>query len=295
MKNSLKKIYYLTHNKLSLKKYNLNLTYIFHTESIYDDIIFKRLIKFCKKYFDLTGTLPICAIIPPTSIHIKEKINAIGLTDNEFIKRVKALEKVSTLGYHGHFYLDNNNSYQNAMHCNSYNSEELLEQFQRDINWFKCNNINHNGIYTGGWWFINQKLICMLLDQKFKFDFTFSHAHFFYNQYSMHIMNENDIAPGEIFILRKNNNELKCIQNFIGAHRSIFTQDFNRKMISLLNKHTINKVNYGVINSHDYDLDFDNTIACIKHLQDNSIKFLGINDLVSSYYDQKINPKSIEI
>jgi len=279
MKSLLKKISYAFYKKGQLKSHNIKLGYIFHTERLYDDRLFNQLILFCKKYKAITCAEPICTVIPPSNLQLKRELNERAFPEKEYASRIIELSQYSTIGYHGHFYLDNNPFNYNAIHCNSFNANNLTEQFENDINWFEKNQIPHNNIYAGGWWFFNENLLQLLLQYGFQFDFSFSKAPFFYNQFSNEIMNENNIPTGEVFEIGfDGEKKLTCIQNFIGMHTTSFPEDFDRNMKKLdLNIKEL----VGVVNAHDYDLNFDNTLRCIEfQMKFNNIKFLSFNDLI---------------
>jgi hypothetical protein len=290
MKDLIKKVYYLLPNNYSLSDYNLNLAYIFHTEKIYDEVIFDRLKNFCTRFKQISGAKPICTIIPPTNLLLKKEMNSKHISESHFTEKVIELSQISTLGYHGHFYLDNNPEYYNAIQCDNFISKYLTQQFNADIEWFDKNNISHHGIYTGGWWFINEPLLNLLFENNFKYDFTFSHSNYFYNKFSIEIMNKNNIVPGEAFYLTNNTNKNKilCIQNFIGVHGTRFPLDFNRNFIALYKHNKIPPINIGVVNSHDYDLNLEYTLNCIQHLLGkNKVKFHSINEIDSLINRQK--------
>ncbi len=280
MKNIIKKLMYNVLFKTIKYQGEISLGYIFHTEKIYDEIVFSNLILFCEKYYKLTGVKPICTIVPPTNLLVKQEMLKNNVSEKNFIERLTMLEKVSTLGYHGHYYLNDTPTYINAIHCNSFNPVQLSRQFIRDIEWFKMNNINNNGIYAGGWWFLNEFLVKLLLKNNFKYDFSISYSPNFYNQYSISMGEEYNIDKGETFFIKDGINELMFIQNFIGLHNTKYPQDFIRNLQMLLPINDFLSIS-GVVNSHDYDLDINNTINCISYLLENtSIKFCDFNKLI---------------
>jgi hypothetical protein len=281
IKNIAKRMLYTFSPKRQLKSHNIKLGYIFHTERLYDDQIFNRLILFCQKYKVITGVEPICAVIPPSNLLLKQDMRANNFSESDYTSRIIELSNHSTIGYHGHFYLENNPVYYNAIHCNNFKVENLRTQFENDIQWFEKNQIAHNNIYTAGWWFFNEDLLQLLLQHGFQFDFSFSRAPFFYNQFSNEVMNENNIPTGEVFeISVDGKKKLTCIQNFIGMHTTNFPEDFDRNMkrLNLTTKELV-----GVVNSHDYDLHFENTLKCIEfQIKYNKITFLSFNDLIAN-------------
>jgi hypothetical protein len=181
MKDLFKAAYYFFQKKNSLLKLNLHLAYIFHTEKIYDDQIFSRLLSFCIAYQDLTGAKPICAIIPPSNPLLRKEMEATGFSEADFCIRIAKLSQWATLGYHGHFYLDEKPLYHYAIHSYNFRYLDLEKQFLQDVRWFEENGISHNGIYAGGWWFFNKALLSLLLNNDFRYDFSFSQCKYFYN------------------------------------------------------------------------------------------------------------------
>ncbi len=282
MKNVLKRVYYLGQKSNRLLKYNLQLAYIFHTERIYEDEVFSKLTLFCKSYYELTGAKPICAVIPPTSLHIKNGLEDFGFSEDQFVERLHILSSLSTIGYHGHFYLKESLAEYNAIHCNNANASDISKQFTKDLNWFAKHQINHNGIYAAGWWFFNQTILDLLIKNGFEYDFSFSQAPYFYNQYSVKVMQDHDIDPGEPFLLKMPDNPspITCIQNFIGLHNTPFPQDFNRNFEKLYEGKRVKPITIGVVNAHDYDLSYTHTLACIKHLMNhNKVQFHSFDSL----------------
>lgn len=283
IRNLLKRVLYTLTNYNSFRSLNVELGYVFHTEKIYDDLLFNQLLEFCEKYYAITNARPICTIIPPTNALLNKKLLSLGFSEEKFIQRVVVLSNYSTIGYHGHYYLNDEPNYYNAIHCNSFNIDDLKAQFKRDINWFTTAQIDHNQIYAGGWWFFNKDLLSLLLLNGFKYDFTFSKATYFYNQFSNKMMNEFKIKTGESFSLKLDNEipKIKCIQNFIGMHSTPFPEDFDRNFIKILEE-PYSQIT-GVVNSHDYDLDLVNTIKCVNYQKEkNNVKFISFDQLIDS-------------
>ena len=283
LKHFIKSALYFFQPKVVLSEYPVNLGYIFHTEKIHDDSLFRQLVEFCIQFRRMTGAQPICTIIPPTNLLLKQELLEARFTEDQFVNRLQELSEVATLGYHGHFYLNSDPDYINAIHCHSFNRNNLDSQFNRDIEWFASNGISTNRIYAGGWWFINKELVQLLADSGFEFDFTSSRLKYYYNHYSTMVMNRGNIEAGESFYLdTRNGRMILCIQNFITCHDSPFPQDFVRNMKSLLSPNSDKMAVTGVVNSHDYDLQFDNTIRCVDYLLKNtSVVFHSFPELVN--------------
>src|SRR5690606_35241076 len=111
----------------------------------------------------------------------------------------------------------------------------LENQIINDLNWFSKHELNHNGLYAAGWWFVNKELIYILIKNGFTFDFSFSRHIHFINQFSLKLMNENNIQAGDPFqIFAPEIGALTEIQNLIGAPSTPFIQDFNRHLLKII-------------------------------------------------------------
>jgi hypothetical protein len=277
-----KRAMYALYPKTSLQKYQLQLSYVFHTEWIYHKNTFEGLLAFCKAYTNLTNAKAICTIMTGANVRVMAGMKKENCSNEEFVSRVHQLAQVATIGYHGHFWTSVEKMEQDvyALHSTDFIPESFSEQFDKDLAWFEKNSITHHGIYAGGWWFMNEFIAKKLMENNFKVDMSSSQAPYFYNAFSMNLMIQNKIACGESFYLKDKelNKKLLCIQNLIGAHGSKFPLDFDRNLKKLdLRKHTT-----GLINSHDYDQIFSTTLNCIKHLlTDASAKFHSYNELIA--------------
>ena len=163
MKTLLKRLYYLLNSNSGLAHYDMTFLYVFHTEYIFNDILFKQLISFCKDYKSLTGSKVINTIMTGVNPRIKKGIFNSGITMSEFVNRVKKLSEISTIGYHGHYHIDVNNheAIECEIHCNNFLYNAVEEQMENDLKWFKDHEINHNFIYAPGWYFMNAPMIVL--------------------------------------------------------------------------------------------------------------------------------------
>ena len=276
------------------KTRDLELAYIFHTENIFDADIFYRLIHFCKRYQELTGQRPICAVMPAINLRVRKGMIKSGVTQEEYVARVKALSQYATIGYHGHFWFSPQafDRPEAEIRCNNFNRRALLEQLEADLMWFRSNGIEHNGIYAAGWWVMNAAIQKILMDHDFKYDFSFSQSIWFRNQYSYAFMREHQIRAGESFIILSeassgDSQRLYCVQNLIGCHDTPFVEDFERNLKKLLGDS--GDTACGVINAHDFDLDFANTVRCLEHLtRQKRVKFHGFESLSEELKKQKL-------
>ena len=295
MKNLSKKLIY-TFYRPKLPETRLHLGYIFHTEKIFDQKLFSKLLQFCESYQRITGKKPICTLMSGVNPLVLEGMKAHAVSPALYVERARQLSRVSTLGYHGHFWSDLRNLEEPSSQIKGRRPSEpaLAIQFENDLHWFKSNGLDHNGIYSGGWWFMSEQVHELLIKSGFVLDFTFSHAPYFRNPYSHQIMQTHQIRAGEVCRVE---NQLFCIQNFIGCHTTPFVEDFYRNMRKLLtNDGQTKSPSYGVVNSHDYDLDLENTLMCIESLRANSsVEFWGAEDF-RSLTDQKRDAiKSVSI
>jgi hypothetical protein len=278
MKNLAKKILYTLYTpKLPVGR--IQLGYIFHTEQIYDQKLFTQLLSFCESYQKITGKRPICTLMTGVNPLVAEGMKNHRVSAQEYVLRARQLSEVSTLGYHGHFWSDVSKLHDAASQIKGRRSIEpaLKTQFENDLQWFKSNGLNHNGIYSGGWWFMSEQVQKLLVQHGFSLDFTFSKAPYFRNPYSQDLMQKNQIRIGEVCRIEE---QLLCIQNFIGCHTTPYIEDFYRNMRKLLAEDgQPDSPIHGVVNSHDYDLDVVNTLKCIEALKkDPSVEFCDVQD-----------------
>ncbi len=276
-----KKSIYSVYSSKSLQAFDLNLGYIFHTEWLYHTATFDQLLAFCKNYTSLTRAKVICTIMTGVNPLVQAGMKKENCSAELFLERVNKLAQVATIGYHGHFWTNTHRFTEAAfaIHSNTFEPKLLQPQLEADLNWFQQNKIEHNGIYAAGWWFTNRYLLEQLLQANFTVDYSFSKAPYFYNAFSMKLMQENNIKTGEAFFVRpkESSKRMLCIQNLIGAHDSPFVLDFDRNLKKILDSKNV----YGVLNAHDYDRSFTYTLNCIEHLlKDANAKFFGHTELV---------------
>ncbi|MBG8555500.1 hypothetical protein [Hymenobacter guriensis] len=283
MKAAVKSLFYKVRPYKIPQQYNFHLGYIFHTENVFDQALFSKLLSFCQEYYSITGKRPICTVMAGTSPKVAAGCAEHKCSDEMLAARYHQLASVATLGYHGHFYLNPAlyHRFESEIRSNNFITAPLETQFSRDLDWFKKHNLNHNGLYAGGWWFMNSQLIELLMNAGFKFDFSFSKSSFFRNQYSHKLIQENSINTGQSFKIVKGDTTLYEIQNLIGAHTTPFVDDFYRVLSGLLTPSQLEVV--GVLNSHDYDLDYKNTLMIIRDAAaQKSVRFFDAEDLLNN-------------
>ena len=285
VKNIVKSVYY-TFNKVGFPKgVTFKLGFIFHTEGIFNPGIHKTLIRFCKDYFSITNTQCICVVMTPPNKRIEKGMIEFGCSNQEYINRMQELSEVAHIGFHGHFWHDplkfENEDFDIRKKNTDYDYRVFYQQFEEQVNWLYGNNITHNHTYSGGWWFINKDLIELLLKHGFQYDYTISKSPNLWNPFTLELVKNNNIKFGESFYTKLNNKKLLHIQNLHSGHDTPFPQDSTRFMNTLIEKELPNIT--GVLNSHDYCLDYDYTINWIRYLNElPQVTFLNHQDLIKT-------------
>ncbi len=278
IKNLGKHIYYAMRRSPRLDDYRVTLSYIFHTEHLFDDAVWRRLIGFCDSYRALTGARPICTAMSGANAMVAGECARRGIADGLLAERIALLSEKATLGYHGHFYTeraawaDPRSFIKDA----NFSADVVAAQMDADIAWFKRRGLDTNRLYAAGWWFQNPSVLAMLSERGFEVDFSFSWAPWFGNDFSRGVMRQNRIAAGQPF----RSAGLLCIQNLIGCHQTPFPQDFVRNLRAILGEHPRDVI--GVVNSHDYDLAPAATLACIEYLmRRDDVQFVDSTRLIA--------------
>lgn len=284
-KNLLKKFYYSINNVAFPQKMQLNTGFIFHTEEIFNPVIHQTLIRFCKEYQFVTGTKCICVTMTPPNKRVEKGMKLFGCSNQEYINRMHELSDVAHIGFHGHFWHDpekfEDANFDIRKNNTNYNYDIFYKQFEDQINWFYENNIAHNNTYSGGWWFLNKDLIQLLMKHNIRFDYTVSKSPNLCNPFTINLVKKNKIQYGESFYTFINDKKLLHIQNLHSGHNTPFPRDSTRFMNTLIEKDFLNIT--GVLNSHDYSLDYDYTIQWIKYLKKMpQVNFLNHQDFVQT-------------
>ena len=267
MKNTVKTLYYFLNQNTRLKKYKLKIVFVFHTEYIFNTTLFNQLIGFCRRYNEITGQKVINTIMSGVNPRISMGIKNSEINNKIFADRVKYLEEISTIGYHGHYHIDLNQymRFENEIHCSNYLHSAVLKQLDNDLEWFDKNSISHNGIYAPGWYFMNDSLMKLLIKKGFVSDYSFSQSKWFSNTWTDLFFKETKIEAGELFKLKYNNQTINCTQALIGCHNTPFVQDFERNLLNLIKDNKSNHV-YGCVSIHDDDININYTLNCIEKM-----------------------------
>ena len=246
---------------------SLKLAYVFHTEKIYDQRVYKILLSFVRSYCEITSKRCILTVMTPNNYFIKREMRRVKCSEAEYIKRLFELSRYAVIGYHGHFYGDEGVEIKGSLIYDAF----VFDQFDNEISWLENNFDEYSRVYSAGWWYLSDIVIKKLIEYDFYNDYSFSYAEYFGCDYSKKIMKNNGVFLGEAFSI-KSNKSLKFIQNFIGCHDTPYPQDFIRRFNKLVkNSHSINKNMEGVVNNHDYNLLDNNdyyTLKCIERIMD---------------------------
>ena len=283
IKNILKNIYYGLNNVKFPQGVTFKLGFIFHTEEIFNPTIHDNLVRFCKEYTALTNSRCICVTMTPPNKRVEKGMKLFSCSNQEYINRMLELSELAHIGFHGHFWHDpkkfEDPDFEISKFNTAYKYEELFRQFEYQVNWFYENNLPHNNTYSGGWWFINKDIIELLGKHKFEYDYSMSKSPNLWNPFSIELVKQNNIMYGQSFYTEVLNNKLLHIQNLHCGQDTPFPQDATRFMNTLLEKNMKNVT--GVLNSHDYCLDYEYTLKWIRYLAElPQVTFMNHSELV---------------
>ena len=255
MKHLLKSVYYAVKSTRLHPGMRLRVGYVLHTEAIQDPRYWPMLRDFCREYKSLTGVEVICTIMTPENARVAKQMQDSGVSNEEYVARVRELETMAIIGHHGHYYQDlaNYAVAESEIRGDNYSREHMTDQFGDDLNWFRNHGIDHNGLYTGGWWFMHRDLLALLIAEGYRLDFSFTYSPVFGHAWSKGVMQKGGIRFGETFRLATDGGSITAIQNLIGCHNTPFVQDFNRHMNALFDPNWPEVT--GVVNTHDFNLD----------------------------------------
>lgn len=289
-----KRGYYGLHSpRLTHASYALG--YVFHTERVYDDALFEQLMRFCRRYRELTGARAMCALISPANPCQRAQAERIG--QHRYAARFRQLAEVADLGYHGHYWyrgepvvgrpgdrwfelsLGQVDEFSGMRH-QEFHGPSFRAQIEEDLRWFEDHDIALEPFYCAGWWVLHEIILEELARRGFQTDFSFSRSPWFRNIFSHALMGEHSIEAGQPFRLRISQGPIGCVQNLIGCHSSPLIEDFVRNLNELTRERQGEVL--GVLNSHDYDLDFENTLRCLRALtEQDRVRFLGYEALAA--------------
>lgn len=267
--------------------YQFSFSFVFHTERIYDSLIYSRLVSFCEAYERITRKRPLCVVMSPCNFRTKAELELANFSLNDFESRLTDLSRVADIGFHGHFWRKREAFERIENQIVEYNytldDEILIEnQFSFDYSWLSRLEIV-KPLYSAGWWFLNSFLLRSLFNEKIQADFSFSFLKWINSTWSKNFMSTNKIKFGESFsIIDKEGHILHCIQTVMGCPNTKFPQDFVRIINSYLDSNT-NPC--GVIATHDFNLDGNNLeyaidlILYLNKLQ--NVEFFSADELIS--------------
>jgi len=287
MKKFLKGIYY-TVKKPKLKAgYSVSFGFIFHTERIYNNEVFKSLVDFCTTFRDLTGKRVLCVVMSPLNIMVAAEMKKAGVPLEEFVSRLQILSEVADVGFHGHFWRAESalNVEENQVRQHNFKESDvsfIQAQFATDYHYLKQFNFT-NPVYSAGWWFINPSLIGVLLNEKLIGDFSFSSLDWVSNDWAKEFLRKRNIRFGESFQVVRSNQTLTCVQTLMGCPNTPYVEDFIRIINSYLDE---NMNPTGMIATHDYNLiegkNFTYAVNLIDYLRQlNVCTFCSANELLT--------------
>lgn len=301
MNTFIKKLYYTLVKPELRKGYTLLLGFIFHTEKIYDEVTFDRLLTFCKEYHALTGRRVLCTIMPPESFRVKDEMRQTATTEAKFIENLKTLQLVADLGFHGHFWRSAQKSFEasdNQIRNSTYqlaDDDFIKQQFNNQINWFQRANVSFTKNYAAGWWFTHRTIMQQQMLNDCEYDFSFSKMRWTSGSWGKTLMQEHQVVFGDPFIVELPEGKITCVQTVSGTPNTQFPQDFIRIINAQLEPS--NKAVLGLITTHDYDLAGDNLTFAIELIQylksKRNIQFFSLEDLPVVLRNRKL--KSISI
>jgi hypothetical protein len=292
-KNIVKKGYYYLNPPRFPQQFTFKLGFVFHTEEIFNPAIHQTLINFCKEFLSITGTRCICVTMTPPNKRVEKGMRLFGCSNQEYINRMEELSEVAHIGFHGHFWHDpekfENNDYCIRKDHDQYDYEVMHKQFTDQVNWFTENNVSHNNTYSAGWWFINKDIIELLLRNGMQYDYSMSKSPNLWNPFTIKLVKQNGIHYGETFYTAIGDRKLLHVQNLHCGLDTPFPYDATRFMNTLLEKDYPHIT--GVLNSHDYCLDYEYTLNWMKYLKGlKQVEFLDHEGLVKQ---QAANAKII--
>mgnify|MGYP000010224830 CR=1 FL=1 len=289
----LKPIYY-TFFRPSLNKGILyRFGFIFHTEKIHARRTFDQLLKFCQAFIEITGKRALCVTMTPENPKIKKEMNEEHIDEKEFLVRLKKLNEVADIGYHGHFWKSGSESFhdvRNQLKPDTSISEfrnEVADQFEREVTWLRDLGFATTS-YSGGWWLINPWILQLQKKYGIQYDFTFSQQAWVKNNWAKETMSKASIQFGEVF--KSSDGNVIHTQTLMGCPNTGYPQDFVR----ILNSSSTSNVNpVGMITTHDYNIDSDNDLKNATELilylkKMPQVSFFSIADLATTIVTKQI-------
>ncbi len=267
VKNLLKKIYYKFHPPELKSGYQLALGFLFHTERIYSTPIFKALLTFCQHYKNTTGKKPLCAVMSPTNKRLQDEMNTAGFSLADFKDRLEELSKYVDIGYHGHFWRNENDfdNLHNQIREVSYTQHDdvlIYQQFEQDYSWLAEQHFT-KPYYAAGWWFMNTSVVSKLIEEKIEADFSYTKLRWVSNSHCKTFLEDHQVRFGEPFRISGNNAIITCVQTLMGCPNSPFPQDIIRLFNTYLDEY---QSPMGMLATHDYNLVEGNNLEYNKQM-----------------------------
>lgn len=150
-------IWYLRDVKLPQRQELSYINFCIHSERLYDDTVYKSLLRFSKDVLSLTGSKITVCVSSPLCPLVREPIIKNNSSLDVFTARVKDVANFAQIGYHGHFYRENENKNIQISRDN-YDKDIVREQIHREMEWFKIAGI-YPKVYVAGWWFLASDIV----------------------------------------------------------------------------------------------------------------------------------------
>jgi hypothetical protein len=280
-RNALKSLYYAIKPPQLTKANSLQLGYVFHTEMIFEKKYFETMLHFLPRYQELTGCRAIATLMSGKNPRVRDGIRNAGITEKEFVSRLLKIGEYATLGYHGHFVHspEHYKEFSQQIRGAGYDMAPIKIQIQAELDWFCEKRIKIGPYYSGGWWFHAPELYEELVRQGFQFDFSQSFAPWYRSPVIYPILQAKQVLCGEPLALHLASSKMYLVQNLVGCHNTIFPEDFIRNMQRLLKNGFQNPV--AVVNSHDFDLQEENTLAALEKVKHLGARFFDETTLAS--------------
>jgi len=132
--------------------------FVIHCEKIYDDIIYRGLLAFAKEFFELTAKKIVICVATPFCPVVARELH--GNARNIFADRVLKLGEYAHIGYHGHFYKEEDGVI-SQISAKNYDADMVMRQMREEIGWLKRLGLSPK-IYVAGWWFLTDDIIIEL-------------------------------------------------------------------------------------------------------------------------------------
>lgn len=161
---------------LPLAAKRLSFAPVLHVERLYVDTYFNNVLTFAREYLESTGSRIVATCITPESPMLRHQIGENSFSVDRYWDRISQLKEFAIIGLHGHFLRQKPSAKIVPMHQSFYDEALISDQIRRETEALEQRNLFNAGprCYSGGWWFMNEKLSDMLSHLKYDWDFSVS-------------------------------------------------------------------------------------------------------------------------